>query len=728
MKRIFSVMIASLFLFLSCLTPVFAEEEPVSVRTIRVGLIDPPGMQNGYAYQMALNFSIGYLNEISKQRHWQYLYSRGSYQSMRARLLQGDLDIIVPVQPGPSTARGMSFSGGIPVWTLLHLYQRGDAPHRPLKAEAVKGCVIGYIDNNTNKMALEYYIRQNGWQVELRSFPNADELQAALRSGELDMVCDDGSSVGPEEHHLTAFTAVPGRFMTTPDKGEMLDKLTQSMLTIERLNPGFGTSLREATVNRALQAIVAPTLAGQQFVEDAQPLRVVFLENIQPFYEINGPSLVNASGLYIDYLKLLANISGLRFTPVQAQSVEEIWEMLTSGEADLALGSYVNGATDMSMYYTSDLRSEAFSVVRRRDSGAKPSAINAAAIPEGFPGAERFFSQKYHQRVRTLDSVEECLDEVMEGNYEIAYIPSLYLQSQNSLLLRSELEEVNRETTYIPIALVISPKQPHILQDVLNTAILRMDENEKERLEQKNSDPVITMGYLWVRYPLRTVVGISLAVAVLAIACFSVYRGRMHRKQNAILQQKNEALKEALRRVELMRESRDGYKLESETDRLTSVYNKAGFEQVVEAALEVMPEGRKGAFYIVDMDHFKEANDTYGHQCGDEILQKFAKSLKEVFRQNDCVGRFGGDEFVVFMSGDLTREAVEHKALQTLEAIRKIVVDNHDIKITASVGIAMYPENGKTYDELFKVADHALYQVKEGGRNGYSVASEGVQR
>ena len=133
-------------------------------------------------------------------------------------------------------------------------------------------------------------------------------------------------------------------------------------------------------------------------------------------------------------------------------------------------------------------------------------------------------------------------------------------------------------------------------------------------------------------------------------------------------------------------------------------------------------------FYIIDMDYFKEANDTYGHQCGDVILKKFSTALKEVFRQSDCLGRFGGDEFVAFIEGDLTRESVERKAKQMLDAVRSIEVEDTDIHVTASIGVALFPENGSNYDYLFNAADRALYQVKTSGRDGYSVASTGVIR
>ena len=402
--------------------------------------------------------------------------------------------------------------------------------------------------------------------------------------------------------------------------------------------------------------------------------------------------------------------------------------MLASGAADLAFASYGDEISAMDVYYTGNVIEEEFSVIRRKDGNMQSAAQNTAIIPAGFPGAEQFFSQKYGQRIRTAASVEQCLDAVEMGLYETAYIPVLCLRRENDMLFRSGLEEADRELTKLPVALAISPRQPLILQNVLNGAILRLDRNELGRLAHENGRPMLSASYLLKRYPLRAALFFGLLIAGLAALFFVIYRNRLQNRQNEILQQKNKDLELALRRVEAMRVSRDGYKLESETDRLTELYNKIAFEETVRKKLKTMQGDGKGAFFIIDMDRFKEANDTYGHQCGDEILKKFSTVLKEVFRQSDCLGRFGGDEFVVFIEGNLTREDVERKAKQLMDAAHSIEVENTDFHITISMGVAIYPENGANYDYLFNAADRALYQVKTEGRDGYSVASSGVLR
>ncbi len=724
MKKLFCVLLALLLAICSFPPSVRAEEVGSSGRTVRIGLVDPPGQKDEFAYRMLLNQMRGYLNEVSKHNRWQYVYESGTYQECLGRLMRGELDFIGPVQPGVTTA-GMSFVGAVPNWTLLRLYRLGDST-LPLMSRAAENVTIDMIANDVNQSAFSFFMAKNDWRVNIRMFPDEPSIMSALRSGEIDGICDSGAHVEPDLCLEQSFAVVPARLMTTPEKQALCDELTDVVITIETLNPGFGTSLKGKYVDPALQAIVRPTKAAQQFVEKTKELRVAFLPDCAPFFEIGKDG--TSDGLYIDILDLLSTGSGLNFSLCRAESEQQLWMMLASGEADLAFASYGDEISAMDVYYTGNVIEEEFSVIRRKDGDMQSAAQNTAIIPAGFPGAVEFFSQKYGQRVRTAASVEQCLDAVEIGLYETAYIPVLCLRRENDMLFRSGLEEADRELTKLPIALAISPRQPLILQNVLNGAILRLDKNEVERLTHENARPMLSAAYLLKRYPLRTTLFFGLLIAGLAALSFVIYRNHLQNKQNEILQRKNKDLELALRRVEAMRVSRDGYKLESETDRLTELYNKIAFEDAVRKKLKAMPRGTTGAFYIIDMDHFKEANDTYGHQCGDEILKKFSIMLKEVFRQSDCLGRFGGDEFVAFIEGSLTREGVERKAKQLVEAVHSIEVENTDFRVTISMGVAIYPENGANYDYLFNAADRALYQVKTSGRDGYSVASSGVFR
>ena len=158
-------------------------------------------------------------------------------------------------------------------------------------------------------------------------------------------------------------------------------------------------------------------------------------------------------------------------------------------------------------------------------------------------------------------------------------------------------------------------------------------------------------------------------------------------------------------------------KKESEIDKLTGLLNKKAMENYCAAYLQ---ENQTAAMYVIDLDHFKEANDKYGHQTGDMILKIFANSLNEIFNENSYVGRFGGDEFVILLKNPADENFISNKAQQILNAAKNIFVDGMQMNITASIGVANV-KAAFDYEKTFALADEALYFVKEHGRNSFIV-------
>ena len=175
--------------------------------------------------------------------------------------------------------------------------------------------------------------------------------------------------------------------------------------------------------------------------------------------------------------------------------------------------------------------------------------------------------------------------------------------------------------------------------------------------------------------------------------------------------------------VNKLRTERDAYQLESELDKLTELFNKKTMENLCKMKLKTFNENKSAnvfmALYVVDLDHFKEVNDLLGHQFGDKVLVEFAKGLRKIFRPNDCIGRFGGDEFVIIVDSLPNMEVVIRKAEQIKQIAFNLTVEDSSKFVTASIGIAIAPQNGRTYDDLFASADKALYHVKRNGKNGY---------
>jgi diguanylate cyclase len=151
-------------------------------------------------------------------------------------------------------------------------------------------------------------------------------------------------------------------------------------------------------------------------------------------------------------------------------------------------------------------------------------------------------------------------------------------------------------------------------------------------------------------------------------------------------------------------------KWQATTDSLTGLLNRRSFEARVMTSLEAFPSS--GAMLIVDVDHFKAVNDQHGHEAGDLALRRVARILNESVRQNDVVGRIGGEEFAVFLQG-----VSLHQARDVASRIRQLVEEPADhIPLTVSVGLNWLPEPAD-YDTYYSAADAALYAAKNSGRN-----------
>ncbi|BFM06003.1 EAL domain-containing protein [Halioxenophilus aromaticivorans] len=155
-------------------------------------------------------------------------------------------------------------------------------------------------------------------------------------------------------------------------------------------------------------------------------------------------------------------------------------------------------------------------------------------------------------------------------------------------------------------------------------------------------------------------------------------------------------------------------------DELTNLPNRSLLRDRVEQAIAVSErEEETMALLFLDLDHFKNINDSLGHAVGDLLLQEVANRLQRSIRKSDTVGRLGGDEFLMLLP-DADADDAAHVAQKVLEeCIKPYELDNHNLAVTPSIGIAMFPRDGSDYNELLKKADTAMYRAKDEGRNGY---------
>ncbi len=159
----------------------------------------------------------------------------------------------------------------------------------------------------------------------------------------------------------------------------------------------------------------------------------------------------------------------------------------------------------------------------------------------------------------------------------------------------------------------------------------------------------------------------------------------------------------------------------AETDALTGINNKKTTEEYIELWLADEACYGTQAFLMLDIDLFKHINDGYGHAVGDIVLSTVGNGLKEIFRESDIIGRLGGDEFGIFMKNSTPEAAVE-RAEMICQMVRSIKVDSAPtLSVSCSIGVALFPQHAKNFQNLYEKADKALYISKESGRDQYTL-------
>ncbi len=183
-----------------------------------------------------------------------------------------------------------------------------------------------------------------------------------------------------------------------------------------------------------------------------------------------------------------------------------------------------------------------------------------------------------------------------------------------------------------------------------------------------------------------------------------------HQMQNEIQQQ-----------MDALQESREELEHMARHDVLTGLPNRRAFQDRLEQALSrAQRSGERFALFFIDVDNFKSINDRFGHQGGDAVLKIVALRLVATTRKADAIARLGGDEFVVLLDNPTQREDVILIAEKLLESVRAPILHRGtELQVGFSIGISLYPDDGRTAADLMARADRAMYDAKDAGRNGF---------
>lgn len=450
----------------------------------------------------------------------------------------------------------------------------------------------------------------------------------------------------------------------------------------------------------------------QQWLSQHNSIRVGVMAAWHPveFVDEDG----QFKGVTQDVLQLLNRRLGTNLTPVPYQSWQELVKDFAEGKLDVVANMADNPARREVAIFSENFWPFQWAIVGNSHAVSINSLQDLAgqvvALEKDYDIVP-LLQQKYPQiRLQLTDNFQESMQLLADG--KVRYIIDSVLIS--GVLLRQP--QYAHMRMHIPADMPATPsllavrKDWPLLLDIINTGVRTI--SEADRHEIRNRWALLEFSPDIGQNKTLTLVLQVMGAAILLFALVFIWNISLRREIN------------------LRRQMEQKMRFMATHDDLTQLANRALLQERLEQALlQHARHQEKLALLFIDLDGFKAVNDNHGHHVGDELLMQVAGMLKYCVRKSDTVARFGGDEFVILLTGLLDRDdaaiVAEKILLQLAEPLQLSVCQ---AQVGASIGIAMYPDDGSDNITLMKVADSLMYAAKQAGKGHYRFHSETVTK
>lgn len=655
------------------------------------------GVYSGYAYE--------YLMEIAKYTGWEYEFVEMSLSDAMNELKAGNIDIVGGMFKNDQTSKLFDFpeqNSGYTYTTLSVLKDNENISHSNF--ETLNGLKVGYFE--TSKLRINNFTKfcENNkiTNIDLSAYPHqtGKELSEALESKEVDAIVGGDLLTNNNERVIAKFGAIPYYFATTKGNTKIMQQLNHVLFKIKENDPTFDQQLYNKYFENNTEDFFILTEEEHNYINNITPLKAIYINSYTPiqYYDINAKK---PKGIFIDVINLIAEKSGLHFELIDVQSYEEAYKLIKDKKADLIIGApsvYPVADENEFALTKSYLKLHMVEIVHKNENKQENnSKILALPIGAGYSDINNYGEINYY------DTVEECLDAIEKGKAD-STILNLYSASNHLTAGYYPNLTIVSNSTEMQVAIGLAKPTNHNLLSILNKAIYSLSEEEIRDIIYLNTISIkssVTLKQFFFDNLALCITVIILFLSLIAIITYLLVRMKF----------KNLTITKTL----LLEKSKK--------DPLTELYNRSGFEVSVINYLNTKNPLLYGAFIIIDIDYFKQINDTFGHKIGDDLLKDFSQLLREIFSLEDILCRWGGDEFIVFMKDieENNLKFVNQKLQKLCQLMNKDVICNDcSKKISLSIGATIIKEY-LDFNEIYEKADKLLYEVKRNGRNGFEV-------
>jgi diguanylate cyclase (GGDEF)-like protein len=418
-------------------------------------------------------------------------------------------------------------------------------------------------------------------------------------------------------------------------------------------------------------------------------------------------------GLSADLLELLHRHTGLKFQAVAAATRAENIERIKRREIDLLTSLRPTPEREAFRSFTGPYVSSPAVVLRRRDDrrgGDLPALAGQRVGVDRGSATQQFLAQAAPSVIQVPgDVAADTLRQLAFGETDAAVVN---LATASFLITRERIVglRVAGELSYYSTLTLGYRKDWPLFGRVLEKGLAQVTEAERNALVTRWI-PLSDLAW-WQRAEVQRVLGVSAIATGLVLGGLLLWN---HALRRAVAQQTEALRKELAERHRLEQRLRTL----AEHDPLTGLMNRAALTEALRRSLALAARQKWSvAVVFIDLDGFKQINDTLGHAAGDELLRQIAARLSNSLRESDLLGRLGGDEFIVVAEAlhDGPRNAFELTDKLLLQMKRPFPIDGHSCDVGFSAGIAIFPGDGDTPEQLIANADVAMYRAKAQGR------------
>lgn len=676
--------------------------------TINVGFSEVDGFSKfidgkytGYLYE--------YLMEISKFTGWKYNFIECTPDEITTKLMNGEIDLAGAMLKNDFTETLFDFPEydiGASYYTISVLKNNTTIVETDFKT--LNDITVGVVEGSSAIDKFYKFCENNNIKnIKIIEYDkNSDNLlHTALKNKEIDAILAKDLLLSKDERVVTKFASRPYYLATTKGNDAIIKELNYSISQIRQINPNYSISLYNKYFQVEDNYKLSLTYDEIEFLKNIKKIKAVYVNNFAPLQNWNSKNK-KPEGISIDIANIISKKLNIDIELQVVNSFEEALNFIKEHKADILIGIPNNYSfmDEYNLYMTKSYISSPIFKIENKLTVNADEYNKILALPKKYLydldiSIENIDSSK----IIYYDNIEDCINAVNKGTADYTYGDLYSVESNTREKYHKNISVIYKNKLNNDLCIGLSNNNDVLLLRIINKIINSISAEELNTIVYKNTlytkNKITLQSFIYSNY-IEVMIFIISILVITSLSTYIIMKIRLQNKnkQNSLLKEK------------------------SETDSLTGIFNRGACKELISNYIENKSNDLYGAFFIIDIDNFKGVNDNLGHKIGDDVLKDLADNLKRLFRKSDIVGRWGGDEFIVFMKDlDFSNLHVASKIATNLCNTMNKTVTYNDISqnISLSIGIVFTKDN-INFTELYQKADEILYTVKENGKNGFS--------